>query len=191
MRFPEGNLIVLYANNSRHFNGGDTQIPEHIYQRMITCINVYHRIINSKPDKLITEIIIISNHENLANNILNNLVAKEQIKRSVITIILDKSTLTNALENILWKVRERKNPPTTYVVTSQWQRQIYDNISIKFKDLKIYFEGALDHRPEGELDFERDREFPPKGFAYYKGKTKNKALDLLLNLIFSDKEKSQ
>ena len=58
-RFSEGNLIVLYAN----FKADDKKtdgIPEYLNERLKTCTNVYGRILKSKPDKLKTEILLVS-----------------------------------------------------------------------------------------------------------------------------------
>jgi hypothetical protein len=191
IRFPEGNLIILYANSERTYREKDIQVPEHIYDRIISCVHVYRRILNSKPDRAQTEILVVTAQKNLGDGIKQILFAKESIDKSAVKIISNKSTLAAALESVLDKMKERKNPPTTYVVTSHWQREIYDNISIRFKELKVHFEGVLDRRPMLEIDGERDKEMPSKGFEFYKEKTKNKAVDFLLNRMFPDKEKGQ
>ena len=54
-RFSEGNLIVLYANSKADDKKTDG-IPGYLNERLITCTNVYGRILKSKPDKLKTEI---------------------------------------------------------------------------------------------------------------------------------------
>ncbi len=187
VRFPEGNLIILYANSTGTNRGKDTQIPKLIYERIVSCVHVYHRILNSKPDGARTEIFIVSAQKNLGNSIKQILVERESIDKSGVAIISDYGTLTGALDSVFNKLKERKNPPTIYVVTSHWQREIYDNISIKFKDLKVHFDGVLDPRSTKEIEEEKDKEIPSKGFAFYKEKAKNKAVDLLLNRIFPDK----
>ena len=186
VRFPEGNLIILYANYTGTNREKDTQIPKLIYERIVSCVHVYHRILNSKPDGARTEIFIVSAQKNLGNSIKQILVERESIESGV-AIISDYGTLTGALDSVFNKLKERKNPPTIYVVTSHWQREIYDNITIKFKDLKVHFDGVLDPRSTKEIEEEKDKEIPSKGFAFYKEKAKNKAVDLLLNRIFPDK----
>lgn len=185
--FPEGNLIILYANSTGTNREKDTQIPNHIYERIVSCVHVYHRILNSKPDGARTEIFIVSAQKNLGNSIKQIIVERESIDKSGVVIISDYDTLAGALDSVLNKLKERKNPPTIYVVTSHWQREIYDYVSIKFKELKVHFDGVLDPRSTKEIEEEKDKEIPSKGFAFYKEKAKNKAVDMLLNRIFPDK----
>ena len=185
-KFPEGNVLLLYANNSRSISNEKIQIPEHIANRIKVCRSVYDRILKSKPDGLKTEIYVISTNADLANNIKQELSAKP-LDEARITIV-PESTLTSAMDNTLKRLRKRSNIPIIYLITSHWQREICNNISLKFKEFKIHFEGALDHRPIGEIDAEKGIEIPSKGLEFYKEKAKNKAVDLLLNRMFPDKE---
>jgi hypothetical protein len=185
-KFPEGNVLLLYANNSRSVSNEKIQIPEHIANRIKVCRSVYDRILKSKPDGLKTEIYVISTNADLANNIKQELSAKP-LDEARITIV-PESTLTSAMDNTLKRLRKRSNIPIIYLITSHWQREICTNISLKFKEFKIHFEGALDHRPIGEIDAEKGIEIPSKGLEFYKEKAKNKAVDLLLNRMFPDKE---
>jgi hypothetical protein len=185
-KFPEGNVLLLYANNSRSVSNEKIQIPEHIANRIKVCRSVYDRILKSKPDGLKTEIYVISTNADLANNIKQELSAKP-LDEARITIV-PESTLTSAMDNTLKRLRKRSNIPIIYLITSHWQREICNNISLKFKEFKIHFEGALDHRPIGEIDAEKGIEIPSKGLEFYKEKAKNKAVDLLLNRMFPDKE---
>lgn len=183
-RFPEGNIILLYAN----YRGTLTneKLPEHIVNRVRVCKSLYGRILKSKPDGLDTEIYLISTNLGLADSIKRELRAKP-LNEKMITIIPEAS-LTIAMGKILKSLRKRTNIPTLYLITSHWQREIYDNALLKFKEFKIHFEGALDHRPIGEIDMEKDVEIPSKGLEFYKSKAKNKAIDMLLNHMFPDKE---
>lgn len=188
-RFSEGNLIVLYAN----FKADDKMtdgIPEYLNERVKTCTNVYRRILKSKPDRLKTEILLVSSDASLGNEIKQLLCNSNYIDVSKITIVSDKSTLADALEFVLKSIKERANPPTVYVIASHWYREIYDAIETKFNGYQTHFEGALDHRPMEEIVKEKQRETPKKGIEFYKDKAKNKALDLLLNHIFPDKKES-
>jgi hypothetical protein len=142
--------------------------------------------LKSKPDGRKTEIYVISKNVDLANSIKQELSAKP-LDEARITIV-PETTLTSAMDNILRRLRKRTNIPTIYLITSHWQREICNNISLKFKEFKIHFEGTLDHRPIGEIDTEKDIEIPSKGLEFYKEKAKNKAVDLLLNHMFPDKE---
>lgn len=188
-RFSEGNLIVLYAN----FKADDKKtdgIPEYLNERLKTFTNVYGRILKSKPDRLKTEILLVSSDASLGNEIKQLLCNSNYIDGSKITIVSDKSTLADALEFVLKSIKERANPPTVYVIASHWYREIYDAIETKFNGYQTHFEGALDHRPMEEIVKEKQRETPKKGIEFYKDKAKNKALDLLLNHIFPDKKES-
>jgi hypothetical protein len=187
VRFSEGNLIVLYAN----FKADDKKtdgIPEYLNERLKTCTNVYGRILKSKPDKLKTEILLVSSDASLGNEIKQMFCNSDYIEGSKITIVSDKSTLADALEFVLKSIKERANPPTIYVIASHWYREIYDAIETKFIGYQTHFEGALDHRPREEIDEEKRMETPKKGIEFYKEKAKNRALDLLLNQIFPDKK---
>jgi hypothetical protein len=184
--FSEGNIILLYANHRANLIHERVQLPEHIANRIKVCRSVYNRILKSKPDGLKTEIYVISKNVDLANSIKQELSAKP-LDEARITIV-PEATLTSAMDNILRRLRKRTNIPTIYLITSHWQREICNNISLKFKEFKIHFEGTLDHRPIGEIDTEKDIEIPSKGLEFYKEKAKNKAVDLLLNHMFPDKE---
>jgi hypothetical protein len=188
-RFSEGNLIVLYAN-FKSDNKKTDGIPEYLNERLKTCTNVYLRILKSKPDRLKTEILLVSSDASLGNKIKQSLCNSNYIDESKITIVSDKSTLADALEFALKSIKERANPPTVYVIASHWYREIYDAIETKFKGYQTHFVGALDHRPMKEIVAEKQRETPKKGIEFYKDKAKNKALDLLLNHIFPDKKES-
>ena len=188
-RFSEGNLIVLYAN-FKSDNKKTDGIPEYLNERLKTCTNVYLRILKSKPDRLKTEILLVSSDASLGNEIKQLLCNSNYIDVSKITIVSDKSTLADALEFVLKSIKERANPPTVYVIASHWYREIYDVIETKFNGYQTHFEGALDHRPMEEIVEEKQRETPKKGIEFYKDKAKNKALDLLLNHIFPDKKES-
>ena len=184
--FSEGNIILLYANHRANLIHERVQLPEHIANRIKVCRSVYNRILKSKPDGLKTEIYVISKNVDLANSIKQELSAKP-LDEARITIV-PEATLTSAMDNILRRLSKRTNIPTIYLITSHWQREICNNISLKFKEFKIHFEGTLDHRPIGEIDTEKDIEIPSKGLEFYKEKAKNKAVDLLLNHMFPDKE---
>ncbi|HET9774901.1 MAG TPA: hypothetical protein VFP25_07950, partial [Nitrososphaeraceae archaeon] len=68
-----------------------------------------------------------------------------------------------------------------------WMKDVFDSIvKSNFQQYRIQFEGALDHRPVEEVEKEKSLEKPKKGTEYFKGKMKNKALDMLLNYIFPE-----
>jgi hypothetical protein len=82
------------------------------------------------------------------------------------------------------------NPPTIYFIGSVWQKGVFDSIVVsKLKKFKVHFEGALDHRSYDVIQKDKLTEEPKKGSIYYKHKLTNKAIDTLLNYIFSNKRK--
>ncbi len=54
------------------------------------------------------------------------------------------------------------------------------------KGYRVQFYGALDHRPVDEVEREKALDVPKEGIEYYKQQTKNKVVDILLNIIFPD-----
>ena len=67
---------------------------------------------------------------------------------------------------------------------------VFDSIAVsKLKKIKVHFEGALDHRSYDLIQRDKLTEEPKKGSNYYKHKLSNKAIDTLLNYIFSNKRK--
>jgi hypothetical protein len=72
-----------------------------------------------------------------------------------------------------------------YFIASVWLADTYKTSVIsKMKDIKTQFYGALDHRPVHEVEAEKAVDMPKKGGEYYKRKMTNKAVDVLLNIIF-------
>jgi hypothetical protein len=91
---------------------------------------------------------------------------------------------------VLKFIKKRANPPYIYFVGSVWHKDIYDSaIFSKMNDYQIRFEGAADHRPVNDVAREKALNRPTRGIGYYKGKLKNKAVDMVLNYIFPDDKK--
>ena len=83
---------MLYAN----FKADDKKtdgIPEYLNERLKTFTNVYGRILKSKPDRLKTEILLVSSDATLGNEIKQLLCNINYIDVSKITIVSNKSTL--------------------------------------------------------------------------------------------------
>jgi hypothetical protein len=56
----------------------------------------------------------------------------------------------------------------------------------RLKGYKIQFYGALDHRPVDEVEREKALDVPKKSIENYKQQAKNKAVDVLLDIVFPD-----
>ena len=87
-------------------------------------------------------------------------------------------------------LKQRINPPVVYFVGSVWLKDVFDSIvKTQFKEYKIQFEGALDHRPVMEVEHDKSLETTKKGKEHFKQVIKNKAFDMLLNYIFPEDHK--
>jgi hypothetical protein len=68
-----------------------------------------------------------------------------------------------------------------------WLHDIFNSTVVsKLNGYKVQFYGALDHRPVDEVEHEKTLDVPKRGVEYYKQQAKNKAVDVLLNIIFPD-----
>jgi hypothetical protein len=84
-------------------------------------------------------------------------------------------------------IKTRVNPPYIYFIGSVWLKDIYDStVESKLKGYKVQFEGALDHRPVQEVEKEKALDVPRKSLEHHKKKSKDKAIDILLNYIFPE-----
>lgn len=198
--FTYGNLILLYCNfnRDRHPNGEiddestngnvDDSLPGFIMGRIELCIQTFNIIMKSKPDKFNTSIILISKNE-YAGVITDHLIAAG-ISEQYIENDNNSKTVESVIHNVLFKVTSLTNPPTIYFIGSVWQKEVFDSIvDSKLKKFKVHFQGALDHRPYDVIQKDKLTEEPKKGSNYYKHKLTNKAIDTLLNYIFSNKRK--
>ena len=198
--FTYGNLILLYCNFNRdnHSNGEiddestngkvDDSLPDFIMGRIELCIQTFNIIMKSKPDKLNTSIILISKNE-YAKVITDHLIAGG-ISEQYVENDNNSKTIEAVIHNVLFKLTNLTNPPTIYFIGSVWQKEVFDSIvDSKLKKFKVHFQGALDHRPYDVIQKDKLTEEPKKGSNYYKHKLTNKAIDTLLNYIFSNKRK--
>jgi hypothetical protein len=96
--------------------------------------------------------------------------------------------VAQTFDRIIDMIKTRSNPPYIYFIGSVWLRDIYDSTVVsKLKGYKVRFEGALDHRPVEEVEKEKALDVPRKSIEHYKKRSKDKAIDMLLNYIFPDK----
>ncbi len=198
--FTYGNLILLYCNFNRDGlpNGQiDDEsanktvrdlLPDFIIGRIALCIQTFNIIMKSKPDKFNTSIILISKSEHtrvITDQLIDGGISEQYIENDN-----NSKTIDAVINNVLSKITSLTNPPTIYFIGSVWQKEVFDSIVVsKLKKFKVHFEGALDHRPYDVIQKDKLTEEPKKGSNYYKHKLTNKAIDTLLNYIFSNKRK--
>ena len=151
--------------------------------RINVCIETFNVIMNSKPDKLHTSIVIISK-DDYVKEIKEKLIAGG-ISEQYLEYDNKSKTIESVFNSILTRITKLTNPPCIYFIGSVWQRDIFNSIvTSKLKEYEVFFEGALDNRPYDVVQNEKHVEEPKKGYPYYKNKMTNKAIDALLNYIF-------
>lgn len=198
--FTYGNLILLYCNFNRDGlpNGQiddesanktvRDSLPDFIIGRIALCIQTFNIIMKSKPDKFNTSIILLSKSEHtgvITDQLIDGGISEQYIENDN-----NSKTIDAAINNVLSKITGLTNPPTIYFIGSVWQKEVFDSLVVsKLKKFKVHFEGALDHRPYDVIQKDKLTEEPKKGSNYYKHKLTNKAIDTLLNYIFSNKRK--
>jgi len=198
--FTYGNLILLYCNFNRdglpNSEIGDEaannivyeSLPDFVTERIALCIQIFNIIMKSKPDKFNTSVILISKNE--YTRVITDRLLAGGISEQYIENDNNSKTIEAVVNNVLFKITNLANPPTIYFIGSVWQKEVFDSIAVsKLKKFKVNFEGALDHRPYGVIQKDKLTEEPKKGSNYYKHKLTNKAIDTLLNYIFSNKRK--
>lgn len=196
--FTYGNMILLYCNFSRDGppnneiddesinNTVHESLPDFVIGRIALCIETFNIIMKSKPDKFNTSVILISKSE-YTRDITDRLIAGG-ISENYIENDNNSKSIESVINNVLFKINSLTNPPTIYFIGSIWQKGVFDSIVVsKLKKFKVHFEGALDHRSYDVIQKDKLTEEPKKGSNYYKHKLTNKAIDTLLNYIFSNK----
>ena len=201
--FTYGNIILLYCvfdkdknsptlssqtsskngDKNKNLKPGFVDIPDYIAGRINLCIETFNVIMNSKPDKQHTSIVIISKNDHTKE------IKEKLIAGGILEQYLDYDTssknIESAFNRVLREITKLTNPPCIYFIGSVWQKDIVDSIVVsKFKGYRVLFEGALDNRPFDVVQKEKHLEEPKKGSEYYKRKLTNKSIDVLLNYIF-------
>ena len=195
--FTYGNILLLYcvfskdkstqplpdADDQNEDLNRDGYLPNYIIGRINLCIETFGIIMNSKPDKFHTSILIISKDSHV-KEIKEKLIAGG-ILEQYLEYDTNSKSIESAFNNVITRITKLVNPPCIYFIGSVWQKEIFDSIvDSKLKQHKVIFEGALDDRPYDVVQKEKAVEAPKKGTVYYKRKMTNKAIDLLLNYIF-------
>ncbi len=199
--FTYGNILLLYCifnkknstpissdnNKSENIRRKDddisSSIPDYIIGRINLCIETFDVIMNSKPDKLHTSIVIISK-DNYIKEIKEKLIVGG-ISEQYLEYDDVSKTIESVFNTVLTRITKLANPPCIYFIGSVWQKDIFNSIvSSKLKKYKVFFEGALDNRPFEVVQNDKLVEVPKKGSIYYKNKITHKSIDVLLNYIF-------
>ena len=189
--FTDGNLIILYGiYRYKHTDGEYDELPLYIKERIKVCLATLKIIIQSKPDKDKTIIVVIANPKT-ADSIKTELV-KEGIDPATVTIDSIPKNMAQTFDHIVEIIKTRINPPHIYFVGSFWLRDIYDYmVSSKLKGYKVQFEGSPDNRSIDEVQEDKKLDTPKKGIEHYKKEVKDKAIDMLLSYIFRENNKQR
>jgi hypothetical protein len=182
-RFTDGNLIVLYAvHKGRSSDGG---LPDYIIERVKLGLDTHGMVMRSRPDKHKTMVMIVG-EQGPAEKVKEELV-QGGVKPGIIAIDTDSKNMVQTIGRIAEMIKSKPNPPFVYFIGSVWLHDVFNSTVVsKMKGYRIQFYGALDHRPVAEVENEKALDVPKKGVEYYKQRAKNKAVDVLLNIIFPD-----
>ena len=183
-RFTDGNLIVLYAIHTGKPNS-EGNLPDYVKARINLGLETYGMIIKSKPDKNKTMVMIVGNAEQA--KLVKLELVRGGIREDIIAIDSDSKNMVQTISRMANMVSSRPNPPFVYFIGSVWLEDIFKSTIVsKLKGHRIQFYGALDHRPVDEVEREKALDIPKNSMENYKHQAKNKAVDMLLNIIFPD-----
>ena len=184
-RFIDGNLIILYGlTKSSSVQEG---LPEYILNRIKLCLDIHGLIIRSKPDKNKTVVYIVADLKYV--EYIKQELIKQGMTEDKMVFDTTSKNVRQTCDSVIRFVKDRVNPPKIYFVGSAWQRESFDStVSIKLKEYAVQFEAALDSRSVVEIDTENAADSPKRGIQFYKKQAKNKAANLLLNLLFQNKK---
>ena len=184
-RFSDGNLLVLYAIYRGKPLDGSNSLPDYVQERVKVGLETYDMIMKSRPDRHKTMVMIVG--EPGPSEMIKEILIKRGVKPEIIAIDSESKNIGQTVDYIHSMISKKPNPPFIYFVTSVWLHDTYNTTVIsKMKDIRTQFYGALDHRPVHEVEQEKMYDAPKKGSEYYKRKLTNKAVDIVLNIIFPD-----
>jgi hypothetical protein len=182
-RFTDGNLIILYAVHIGR--NADGSLPDYIKERVKVGLETYTIVMGSRPDKHKTMLIIVGEPEQAAK--VKEELVRGGVDEKIIAIDSDSKDISQTVDRICGMIEKKPNPPFVYFVGSVWHHEILNSVVLaRMKGYRVQFYGALDHRPVAEVEKEKLLDQPKKGVEYYKQRAKNKAVDVLLNIIFPD-----
>jgi hypothetical protein len=185
-RFTDGNLLVLYAiHKGKPLAGADDDLPDYIKERIKVGLETYGMIMRSRPDKHKTMVVIVG-APGPAEKVKQELV-KGGIRDEIIAIDTDSQNMAQTISRMADMIRTKPNPPFIYFIGSVWLHDIFKSTATgRLKGYKVQFYGALDHRPVDEVEREKALDVPKKTMENYKQQAKNKAVDMLLDIVFPD-----
>ena len=191
-RFTDGNLIVLYAihkSKSAAVEAATAKdvvvLPDYIIERVKVGLETYNMVMSSKADKHKTMVIIVGKPEPAEK--VKEVLVHGGVKPDIIAIDSESHNMAQTIDRIYNMIKVKPNPPFIYFIGSVWLHDIFNStILSKMKGYRVQFYGALDHRPVNEVEREKALDVPKEGIEYYKQQTKNKVVDILLNIIFPD-----
>ncbi len=183
-RFTDGNLLVLYAIY-RGKSETDEDLPDYIKERIKVGLETYRMIMKSRPDKHKTMVMIVG-AAGPAEKVKDELV-RSGISNGIIAIDTDSQNMAQTIARMAEMIKTKPNPPFIYFIGSVWLHDIFKaTVAGRLKGYKVQFYGALDHRSVEEVEKEKALDVPKKTLENYKQQAKNKAVDMLLNIIFPD-----
>jgi hypothetical protein len=182
-RYTDGNLIVLYAISK--CNHEDGELPGYIEERVKLCMNIFKLIMQSKPDRNRTSIVIVADTRSIRP--IKEELIRGGIDQEMIMFDSVSKNVNQCFDHVIKIIKNRSNPPYIYFIGSVWLKDIYDSTVVsRLKGYRIQFEGALDHRTVGEIEKEKESDKPKKGVDFYKKRVKDKTVDILLDYIFPE-----
>ena len=188
-RFTDGNLIVLYAihksKSAATTSTADIKLPDYIIERVKVGLETYNMVMSSKADKHKSMVIIVGNLESAQK--IKDVLVQGGVKPDIIAIDNESDNMAQTIDRIYNIIKLKPNPPFIYFIGSVWLHDIFNStIMSKMKGYRVQFYGALDHRPVDEVEREKAIDVPKGSMEYYKQQTKNRVVDILLNIIFPD-----
>jgi hypothetical protein len=183
-RFTDGNLLVLYAI---HRGKPETkgELPDYVKERIKVGLETYGMIMKSRPDKHKMMVMIVGD-QGVAGKVKDELV-KGGISNEITAIDTDSQNMAQTIGRIADMIKAKPNPPFIYFIGSVWLHDIFKaTVAGRLKGYKVQFYGALDHRSVDEVEREKALDVPKKTMENYKQQAKNRAVDMLLNIIFPD-----
>jgi hypothetical protein len=181
-RFTDGNLLIVYAIHKGN-SAAHSELPDYIKERIKVGLEMYGMIMKSRPDKHKTMVIVVG-APGPAENVKEELV-KGGIRDDIIAIDSDSQDMAQTISRTADMIKSKPNPPFIYFIGSVWLHDIFKSTVVaKLKGYKVQFYGALDHRPVEEVEMEKALDVPKKSMENYKQQAKNKAVDMLLDIIF-------
>ena len=181
-RFTDGNLLVVYAIHKGK-SAADSELPDYIKERIKVGVETYGMIMRSRPDKHKTMVMVVGDPGPAEK-------VKEELKRGgireeIIAIDTDSQNMAQTISRMADMIKGKPNPPFIYFIGSVWLHDIFKStVMARLKGYKVQFYGALDHRSVDEVEREKALDVPKKSIESYKQQAKNKAVDVLLDIIF-------